>query len=76
MKIKKGDPVCVRLLNGEVLDAVYDGPTALEKCHHIKIWDALYLALGGKYARGGIRSVHECRFVGPAPIPVKTGEQQ
>ena len=69
MKIKKGDPVRVRLVTGEVVDAVYDKPLrTLEKCHHVNIGGAFYIALGGKRERRGVRFNHQCRFVGPTPI--------
>lgn len=75
-KIKRGDPVRVRKANGEVVDAVYDEPErTLEKCHHVKIGEDFYLALGGKVARKGVRLEHECRFVGPSPTVIK-GDQQ
>ena len=72
MKIKKGDPVRVRLVTGEVVDAVYNRPSSLlEKCHHVKIGEALYIALGGKYARSTFLFPQDCRFVGPTPMVKK-----
>lgn len=71
MKIKQGDPVRVRLSTGEVVDAVYDRPSFLEKCHHARIGEAFYIALGGEYERRGILNAHECRFVGPTPMVKK-----
>lgn len=68
MSVKKGDPVRVRLSNGEVVDAVYDEPSVLEKCHYVGICGNSYLALGGKYARSKFLLPQECRFVGPTPI--------
>lgn len=68
MKIKKGDPVRVRLVTGEVVDAVYREPSDLEKCHEVVIEGIPYLALGGKHVRRGVLLKHECRFVGPTPI--------
>lgn len=68
MSVKKGDPVRVRLATGEVVDAVYDRPSSLEKCHHVKSGEALYLALGGEHERRGVSLKYECRFVGPTSI--------
>lgn len=68
MKIKQGDPVRVRLSTGEVVDAVYDRPSRLEKCHEVKNGKFFLIALGGKHERRGIQMGHECRFVGPTPI--------
>jgi|GEM_PF-7075947 len=67
MSVKKGDPVRVRLANGEVVDAVYKEPSVLAKCHHVDICGNSYLALGGNYARCKYLLPHECRFVGPTP---------
>lgn len=71
MKIKQGDPVRVRLANGEVVDAVYIEPSDLEKCHHVEIEGIPYLALGGKHERRGVLLNYECRFVGPTPMVKK-----
>ena len=72
MSVKKGDPVRVRLANGEVVDAVYDKPLrTLEKCHHVNIGGAFYIALGGKRERRGVRFNHQCRLVGPTPMVKK-----
>jgi len=67
MSVKKGDPVRVRLSTGEVVDAVYYGPSKLEKCHRVTIGGIPYLALGGDHERRGVLLKHECRFVGPTP---------
>jgi len=67
MSVKKGDPVRVRLSTGEVVDAVYEEPSVLEKCHDVYIRGEFYVALGGTHERRGILLGHECRFVGPAP---------
>ena len=71
MKVRQGDPVRVRLVTGEVVDAVYDRPSFLEKCHHVRIGEAFYIALGGGYERRGVLIKHKCRFVGPTPMVKK-----
>lgn len=76
MKIKKGDPVQVRLANGEVVDAVYCGPSKLEKCHRVTIGGIPYLVLGGDHERRGVCSHHVCRFVGPTPIVKKENNNE
>lgn len=68
MSVKKGDPVRVMLATGEVVDAVYREPSALEKCHYVNIGEDFYIALGGQHERRGVFLKHECRFVGPTPI--------
>lgn len=76
MKIKHGDPVRVRLATGEVVDAAYDRPSSLEKCHHVKSGEALYLALGGEHERRGVSLYYECRFVGPTPMVKKENDSE
>ena len=72
MKVRQGDPVRVRLANGEVVDAVYDRPSSLlDKCHYVNIGRIPYLALGGHHERRGVRFNHQCRFVGPTPMVKK-----
>lgn len=76
MSVKKGDPVRVRLATGEVVDAVYDKPAALEKCHFVNIGEDFYIALGGKRERRGVRFNYQCRFVGPTPIIKKENNNE
>lgn len=76
MSVKKGDPVRVRLVTGEVVDAVYREPSVLEKCHHVDVGRAFYIALGGNHERRGIINAHECRFVGPTPVVKKENSNE
>lgn len=77
MKIKQGDPVRVRLSNGEVVDAVYNRPSSvLKKCHHVDIGRTPYLALGGIWARSPYTLTNECRFVGPTPTVKKENSNE
>ena len=72
MKIKKGDPVRVRLVTGEVVDAVYNRPsTMLRKCHRVDIGRTSYLAVGGIWRRPSYILTNECHFVGPTPMVKK-----
>lgn len=68
MKIKKGDPVRVRLSTGEVVNAKYLSPAYYDKCHFVKWGGLLLVAIGGELRIRKINSGVACRFVGPTPI--------
>ena len=69
MKLEKGAPVRVRLHTGEVVEAVYDEPSAIEKDHWVHVNDRLCRATN--YLSD--ECVPRVRFVGPSCVPLPVG---
>lgn len=73
--LTKGDPCRVRLINGEVVEAVYEeADRHAKKCHWVCLGSGgLAVALGRPPEAGSSMSLPLVRFVGPACVLVPVG---
>lgn len=69
--LKKGDPCRVRLHTGEVVEAVYDKPSIIEKDHFVKVEGKTYRATSWPDITENM--ITECRFVGNPCLLVPVG---
>lgn len=68
--LSKGDPCRVRLHNSEVVEAVYDEPSAIKRDHWVIVDDVLCRATD----HTSEISLPECvRFVGPSCVLLPVG---